>query len=422
MKIPIWALFLPPLAILYGLLVIKRPMCGLFVVICVFFVPLRFGAVTLLQLIGVFTCSLVLIRFLIQKRKLILGNIFLPIFFLGILIVVSLTFTQDTAITFSMLRKWGFNFVFYMMLTNLVTRFRDLKLAVWAVLLVASVNALAGIYFFLTASGSSFRTSGLVENANEFGTLAALAVPLALYHFIYRKDPGRWFHFLLCFVLFGGVVTSVSRGALISLVVVFVFIAIVERRRMLPISLVLICAIALGPFLPSYFYKRIETLDSGIAGTVVLRNESELTVRGHYNKGLIKIWLAHPMLGIGIGNFGHYFVEEEFNTGQRASKKVAAHNLYLQTLAEMGVVGFVMLIWLLTVTMRNAVKAWQRSRDNPERLIYYGGLMMMALTVLIASISGGSILWEDFWLVISLTAVSRQVIEGDAIDEAITIT
>ncbi len=89
------------------------------------------------------------------------------------------------------------------------------------------------------------------------------------------------------------------------------------------------------------------------------------------NHGRTVLWraalddfLAHPVVGSGAGSFGRwwlahrttfYFVEE-------------AHNLYLQTLAEVGVVGFALLVALLGVTARSPpfVLAGIRSSRRPS--------------------------------------------------------
>jgi len=78
------------------------------------------------------------------------------------------------------------------------------------------------------------------------------------------------------------------------------------------------------------------------------------------NDGRIVLWhaawkefIAHPLVGSGAGSFGawwlahrtsSYFVEE-------------AHNLYLQTLGELGIVGLLLLIWLLAVPLLAALRA-----------------------------------------------------------------
>ena len=78
------------------------------------------------------------------------------------------------------------------------------------------------------------------------------------------------------------------------------------------------------------------------------------------NDGRIVLWhaawrdfTAHPILGSGAGSFGawwlahrtsSYFVED-------------AHNLYVQTLGELGIVGFVLLVWLLGVPLLAALRA-----------------------------------------------------------------
>jgi len=405
-----WVLLVPLVGLAYAAWVVHRPVAGLFVVICIFFLPVRIGGVTLLQLVGVATGGLITLWFLLQRRELRLGRVLLPLSLIGVMLVTSLLFTRDVGRTVGYLRIWVFNMFFVTLLCNLITTFEVFRRVVWAVILMAALNAAVGVYDFAHSSEQFFRSAGMLENANEFGNLAALAFPLALFQFLYRRGTLRWVGLALCAVCAAGVVVSVSRGALIAMIVVFLLVCVTERRK-LP-ALLLVAGLALGsvPLLPGYFFQRVSNLVSEIRGTVVLTDSSQLTTRGYYNQGALRVFLAHPVLGVGIGNFGSYFVEHKYNPlAKSATTGVSAHNIYLQALAETGLVGFANLIWLIAITLSNVFRARAASRGDVTRWLYFGGTEMMALTVLITTFSSGNLMYEEFWLLVGLTAVSAQV-------------
>jgi O-antigen ligase len=81
-------------------------------------------------------------------------------------------------------------------------------------------------------------------------------------------------------------------------------------------------------------------------------------------------WRANPILGVGAGNFG--VAEGEFNadTG-RTGKWSAAHNAYIQALAELGTFGGGLFIAMLLVGAAAAFPLWRGgspSSRGPPRL------------------------------------------------------
>jgi len=411
--LPVWAMVVPLVAVIYALVVLQNPDVGLVTIVSVFFLPLGLGGVTLLQIVGVSTAGLLVIWFLQQGGKIRTGNLFLPLFLFGMMIILSFYFTRDVGRTAFFTRKWLFNLIFFIILTNFVTNFSSLRKVVWAVIGMASINALVGIYDFLGSTEMQYRSAGLLENENEFGNLAALAFPLALYQYLYGRGALRWLSLLLCAVLAGGVIVSVSRGALLAMIFVFFAIVISERHRLRPLILVAFMALAAYPVLPDYFHTRMDTLVADMEGTLPVGRTEKITTRGYYNTAGIKMWMAHPFIGVGIGNFGYYFIEKEFNPGIQASTNLPAHNIYIEALSEMGTVGFGLLIWVIVLVLRNVIQARAQSRHGPDHRMYLGGIEMMALTVFVASFSSGNLMAEDFWLLVGLTATTRAVVESE---------
>jgi hypothetical protein len=66
-------------------------------------------------------------------------------------------------------------------------------------------------------------------------------------------------------------------------------------------------------------------------------------------------FLAHPALGTGAGTFGRYWLEAPYYL--RYGGALDAHSLYLETLAELGPVGLLLLLGFLVVPLRAAIAA-----------------------------------------------------------------
>lgn len=415
--LPIWSLTLIAAAAAYVFLVIHRPIIGLVAVICVFFVPIRLSlGVSLLQIIGVGTAAILMLWFLYERRNLVFSSIQIPLLLLGGLIITSLWFTLDPARTTFYFRRWVFNMMFVMLMLNLVTDFKAFKRIIWAVMIMAMLNSVVGIFDFSKATDFNFRSMGLMENANSFGHLAALALPLALYQYLYRDGMIRIVGLVLSVLLVGGVVASVSRGALLSVLIVVTVTLLRERRRAIPLLLVIGVAMAAAPFMPNYFQERVGNLAMDVKNSVMIGQQHDLTSRGYLNTAGLRIWAAHPIIGVGIGNFGHYYVQSEFREDLSGTEATITHNIYIQALAEMGIVGAAVLAWLLLSSVRNVWCARRASEPGSQEWIYFGALQMMALAIFVSTATYGSLMNSDFWMFIGLTSVAARVapVEADA--------
>jgi O-antigen ligase len=408
--LPIWSLVLILLAGVYLIAVLTRPVIGLLAVVCAFFIPARFfEMISLLQLVGTVTAALLVVWFLYQRRTIYLGNVLLPLFLLGVMVLISLWYTRDAAATLNTFRKWIFNISFAILMINMVTRFDIFKKIVWTVIILAALNSLLGIFDFALSAEDFHRSAGLMADANSLGHFAALAFPLTLYQYLYRKGFLRWVGLALSMLFIAGISVSVSRGATISLILVFLTILVKERRKIIPLIMVILLFLCTLPFLPDYYYERMGNLGSDVKRTVGIRTNDDPTPRGYLMKAGLKMWLDNPVLGVGARNFGLYYVEREYNPGLKKSNRVIAHNIYIQALAEMGTVGAVILLWLILATLRNIVQARRASDRDSDQWHYFGSIEMMALAIFVSTATYGSYMWSDFWLLITLVAVSKRV-------------
>jgi O-antigen ligase len=101
--------------------------------------------------------------------------------------------------------------------------------------------------------------------------------------------------------------------------------------------------------------------------------------RGRYWQAALDGYASSPVTGIGAGNFGLYWNAHP----EVALPLVNAHSLYLETLAELGVVGLLLLLGFFAIA---AIVGW-RSRAAP------GGEAAVALAVLAAGALTAGVEW-----------------------------
>jgi O-antigen ligase len=169
------------------------------------------------------------------------------------------------------------------------------------------------------------------------------------------------------------------------------------------------------PLVPESFFHRFENLNDLMRGTVVLSERVGLSTRGYYNKAGIKIWGAHPVFGVGLGNYGYYYIQPEFNPGIRGSSRLPPHNIYIQALAETGTVGFAVLCWWI---LQAAFNYWRAEKmavlDRSEQ-----GLLraseVLSIVALVFYFSSGSLVYTNFTMVLTMSFLCRRCVETRAL-------
>ncbi len=159
------------------------------------------------------------------------------------------------------------------------------------------------------------------------GGYLAMILPLTL-------SPKKKILFFL--PLFFALLLTRSLGALFSLGAVFTLFFLIQPHSRLKKVLVLL---ALGIVLGGMFMLRTESSRHNLLPFF------SITSRFSYWKDALEIIRAHPLTGVGLGNFDL--------PGSRY-----AHNSFLQLWAEAGLAGIVSFIWLIAAVLKNS---WRSS-------------------------------------------------------------
>jgi O-antigen ligase len=149
-----------------------------------------------------------------------------------------------------------------------------------------------------------------------------------------------------------------SRGGLLAYAAVLLvsawFFAPDRKARIRGVAIVLVACI-LAAVVAGLFFQRLTEIDD-------FTTVSRLAIWG----GAFTVFVHSPVLGTGFGNLrtlmGGLLSLPDGWTGD-------AHNLYLELLAETGIVGFAAFAFLIGVAMRRAMRQYRRSQDEFGKII-----------------------------------------------------
>ena len=234
---------------------------------------------------------------------------------------------------------------------------RGLRLAVWGAVLVGLALSLAGIYqntvgftstmggfaqapvLNIAGSDEAPRISGPISDPNHFAQSLVTMVPLAFGRTLWSRGVLlRLVAALTVVSLVWATVLTYSRGALVAIAIVAVIF--LARLWIRPWMWGLVAAAGVLSFsmLPADFRSRLLQL----AGLFSGQSPTEVSLAGRLSAQLagIDMFLAHPWLGVGLGNFGYNYPAYARGHGINTVRaNLPAHNLFLEVIAETGVLG-----------------------------------------------------------------------------------
>jgi hypothetical protein len=208
----------------------------------------------------------------------------------------------------------------------------------------------------------------MVGDENDLALACATAFPFAFYGFEKLTGIRRWLSGAIGAVLVAAIVVSFSRGGFVALVAVGLYCWLASRhkiRGLVVLALVAALVVATssdeGRTGESY-YDRLRTMFDTDTGTAEQRQFLWSVARN--------MWRAHPVLGVGGGNFtflvGDYqpmdYEEPEFL--ERDWSGTVTHSAFFQTLSEQGSVGMVLVAYILWAHLRT-IRRLRRQASLP---------------------------------------------------------
>ena len=180
-------------------------------------------------------------------------------------------------------------------------------------------------------------------------------------------------------------VTTLSRGALLALLIGLLLAGLLEARRRLAATVLLIGAVA-----AAYFF-------SPLGQATLMRFTSpeglpSIGVRLLFFREALAIWRQHWLLGAGPDQI-------PFHTALYMDAN--PHNIFLKQMTDLGVVGLALYLALLTGLARAAVRARRRAQRRGDRVISLALVLGLGIALVNAQYEptlGGAVYGFLFWL------------------------
>lgn len=198
---------------------------------------------------------------------------------------------------------------------------------------------------------------GPYVNHNHYAGLMEMLVPIPLILSLTRlaDQKERIAAGVAAACMTGTIFLSGSRGGMLAILAEFGVLAVIVARQKRGARL----AVAVGTFavvlLSLLTWVGGKELTARVT-SISTETKREITggIRVTIDRDGIRMFRSKPVLGWGLSTFP--VVYPEYRTFYTNFFVNQAHNDYLQLLVEMGLVGFAMMAWFLTVVFRSAMK------------------------------------------------------------------
>lgn len=333
----------------------------------------------------------------------------------------SLLWAESPADGVDNLYRYVLNILLFLVAYTAIRRRQEAIWVVAAFLAGAMVSACVGIAFPTAPESPDdiARLSGAGVEANELAAVLVATLSLALaFVLAWRNAPVvRLMAFGVMVVCVLGVILSFSRGGLVALAVALLA-GVVLGGRWRPFAVICLVLVSLGVV--------------GYLTLVATPQESERVTALEGGTGREDIWAvgwrmveSSPTNGIGVGNFPVSSVHFLLAPGalQRdefiVDEPKVAHNIYLEVLAELGVIGLALFVSILVFSLVSAIRAarvFGRADDRQMEL-----LSRCVAIALIALLAADFFVSEQFskqlWLLLALGPALLRIARREEEDE-----
>lgn len=279
-------------------------------------------------------------------------------------------------------------FILLMFLVGLTTGWAECRRIIYAIgTATAFMVAVAAYYMRSGAERLSLKWTGQIGNSNDLAAHLLLTLPFLLF-IVLKPNTSKLVRLLfLAPVLMGvfEILRTASRGALIALVITMLFLLWrgSTKQRIAIGATAIVALAAMIAILPSDTWNRMLSFsnDAGASKEALLSSN----IREHLLRDSITCTLEHPLLGIGIGQFGYYVAG--MGSQMRQAEWQPTHNSYTEISSECGLPALLFylaaLIWAFRLLARMKQQASRLNNTEVVTATYVISAGVLAYSVAI---------------------------------------
>ncbi|MGH2442912.1 MAG: O-antigen ligase family protein [Chloroflexota bacterium] len=303
-----------------------------------------------------------------------------------VVILISVSQSTDVRASGREVIKWAEMLVVYLAVLPLVRVPRNARLVLAAMVLGGVSQAVLGFLQLAANHGPAafaserllLRAYGTFDQPNPYAGYLNMILPVAVgMALIATRGRARRRYWIAAIVIGGAILASESRGALLAGVIALAIVLGYQMPRLRQPFLLAVVAVLLVGLVSAFGFTiaPLERLLNAIGlgsvsfGTVNNSNFSAVERAAHWLAG-VRMFNAHPLLGVGIGNYGAAY--PMFHPRGWYASLEHAHNYYINIAAEAGIIGLAAYLLLAGSALWYSCSAMRRAYHPAYRAAGFG--------------------------------------------------
>jgi len=380
-----------------------------------------------------FLLLVIVIRFLIFNERPVqwIKNSFILLIYF-IFLVINVIAASQLSPALSELIDVAQNLVLASIVLYIVQDSKSLRNAIWAIIIagafMASISVLqrvTGNYSnnFWGFGGWEFsgyvgrpRMTGPYETPNPYAQVLVVIFILALDRLWHeaKLNHRMWAGFAAIVCVMALIFTD-SRGGFANLVVTVLVFFIFNRPTIPSLFVTLLIGAIVFRYLPPNFSARILTLTELNPFQFNAEQIADESFRGRTSENLAawRMFLDHPILGVGLNNYATYYQDYSRDIGldnRREARDPAS--LYLQLLADQGLVGTVVFLAIIYTVFSGLARAFSgfKAIERMDEMYITAALFSALAGYMFMSLYRNNAYTNVFWVLIGICMSALQVL------------
>lgn len=357
---------------------------------------------TLTKLLGIVTILIFALKGSFERKLQMPNKAAYYWTFLGVFGLVSILWAMNSDSAISKLSTVFGLLVLYLVISSYKVDVEEFETCKWFILSGGFLCSIFAVYgysagmFYKSTSRATISLDDRTSDPNHFAFSLLIPISLSIEKIFGQQN---WKIKILLSVILGimifSIIISGSRGGLLGVLTIFiVYISLMKKRTALTV-LTILMGVVLVLLSPDLFFERLDnTLETGGTGRMTI-----------WTYGL-DIFKTNWLYGVGLNNFPKAYAEFGHFTPFTQAIYRAAHNIYLEILVELGIIGFAVMV-LSIVKHYKLLTLQHHHRDDINQTM----LKASMLGVLVSSFSLGTIWTKSFWLLWMMILIYTNVTE-----------
>jgi putative inorganic carbon (HCO3(-)) transporter len=325
-----------------------------------------------------------------------------------------------------------------LLLVLLIRRISTLRNVIWTLLMVGLFVSLINIFQFYTGTFTNayygfaqadmqsilgntddWRIAGPIGDPNYFALILLVLVPMAMERTMNEKRLVlKILAGIALVAIFLTVILTYSRGAFVALIIVGGIMVLRTPGKPLPFLLIGALLVFLAiQFAPPNYTARMRTIFSILPGNQE-RFSKDYSIDARSSEFIISLEMFkdNPLFGVGKNNYTSRYIEYSIKTGADPTRiATAPHNLYFEALAETGLFGFLIFMYIVYQMVFQLFSAHQKLKEI--KMHDKGKLLRGVIYGILAYLAGSLFLHAAyaryFWLLFGIAMASENIVRNE---------